>query len=311
MTSPLVSVVICTHDRADRLDAAIRSVLRQDAPGVELELLVVDNASTDATARVVRARATDPRVRCLREPRLGLCHARNTGARAARGRYVAYLDDDAVAQRGWLAAIVRAFAIEPEPGIVGGRVTPLWEGTRPAWLSDDIALSLTIVDWSAAPFLIRDVRRHWLVGANLAVRKSVLESIGGFRSSLDRVGNVMLSGGDVFLQAEIIARGYPCLYEPAMAVTHAVPAARLAKRWFRRRYYWQGISDAVMRLIEAPTPPARRARLVLAALGGLVASPRALADALTSPDDPARFTRACFAWLAVGQLVGLLGGARR
>src|SRR5688572_25869200 len=155
---PAISVVVCTHNRAADLERALASVFAQNSDGFAYEVVVVDNCSTDATPQVVqRATASGAPVRYVFESALGLCHARNAGWRAARGAIVAYLDDDALAQPGWLAAIHTAFAAHPEAGVAGGRVDPIWEAERPAWLSDDVALSLTIVDWSDTPKLIDDV----------------------------------------------------------------------------------------------------------------------------------------------------------
>jgi GT2 family glycosyltransferase len=308
---PRVSVVICTHNRADRLGDAIRSVLEQESNGMRFELVVVDNRSTDATRETVQRYAADERVRYVFEPVLGLCHARNRGAREARGAYITYLDDDAIACGGWLRAVVDAFESMPDVGVVGGRVDPVWETARPRWLSDDIALSLTIVDWSATPTVITDVRRQWLVGANMAVRAELLHAVGGFHPGLDRVGTRMLSSGDVYLQKQIIARGHRCLYAPAMAVRHVVPASRLTKGWFRRRYYSQGLSDAVMQLLDGHPSTMARARSALAIAGRLLRRPHDLAALAWPTDDPVRFTRKCLAWIAVGNVAGMLGAARR
>lgn len=308
---PEVSVIICTHNRADRLGDAIQSVLDQSSAGVPFELLVIDNRSTDGTRDVVERFGSDERVRYVPEPTLGLCHARNTGAREARGRYLAYLDDDATAGAGWLRAVVEAFAAIPEVGVVGGRVEPVWEAVRPGWLSDDVALSLTIVDWSTTPTVIADIQRRWLVGANMAIRADVLREVGGFHPALDRVGNRMLSSGDVYLQKQIMARGYRCFYAPAMAVRHAVPASRLTKRWFRRRYYAQGLSDAVMQLLERHLTPRERVRTAVRIARRLLARPSDLVALVWPTDDPVRFTRKCFAWITVGTIAGMLGAARR
>jgi glycosyltransferase involved in cell wall biosynthesis len=308
--APVVSVVICTRDRASYLRRAIASVVEQRPADHDSEIIVVDNQSSDGTPAVVGEFASHG-VRYLLEPRVGLCHARNAGWRSARGRYVAYLDDDAIACPGWLAAVREAFERTPGAGVVGGRVEPIWEGPRPRWLSDDVALTLTILDWSDAPKEIADVRVEWLVGANMAATAAALAEVGGFHPWLDRAGSNMLSSGDVFLEKQIIRRGYRCVYYPAMAVRHAVPAARLTKRWFRRRYFWQGVSDAVMQLVEEAPGPSRRLRLALARAGRLLASPRALAVLLLPTDDPRRFTEKCFTWIAVGHVAGLLGAARR
>ncbi|MBI3812117.1 MAG: glycosyltransferase family 2 protein [Nitrospirae bacterium] len=309
--TPLISVVICTHNRADYLNKAIRSVLDQSLPGDRYELIVVDNASTDHTRETVRAFEPAGNVRYLYEGTLGLCHARNTGWQQARGRYVVYLDDDAVACPGWLAAVKEAFATAPDIGVVGGRVEPIWEGERPAWLSDDLALGLTILDWSDTPKFILDVRREWLVGANMAAPTAVLKEIGGFHPGLDRVGTRMLSSGDVYLQKQILRRGYSCLYHPMMAVRHLVPRSRLEKRWFIRRYYWQGLSNAAMQLIEESPSIVRRASLAASMVFQLLRSPRKIESLVRPVDDPRAFTQKCYSFVTLGHIAGLLGALGR
>ena len=307
----LVSVVICTYNRADLLDRAIRSVVEQPLKAGKHEIIVVDNGSTDRTREVVRRFESSGSLRYVFEAEMGLCNARNTGWRQAQGRYVAYLDDDAIASPGWLAAIEEAFATTPGAGIVGGRVAPVWEAERPAWLSDDIAMSLTIVDWSDRPKLILDVRSEWLVGANMALPATVLADTGGFHPLLDRVGTRMLSSGDVFLQKQILRRGYSCLYHPAMAVRHLVPKSRLEKGWFIRRYFSQGLSDAAMQLIEETPSIARRVFLALSMALGLLGSPRKIRNLVSPGNDPTRFTEKCFSLIKVGHMAGLLGALGR
>jgi glycosyltransferase involved in cell wall biosynthesis len=308
--TPLLSVVICTHDRASYLRTALASLAAQRFSRDAFELLVVDNRSTDPTPAVVAEFVDALPVRRVPEGTLGLCHARNTGWREARGRYVAYFDDDAVADPGWLAAVRDGFARAPGAGVLGGPVRPIWEAPRPAWLSDEAARALTIVQWPGGAHVIADLRTEWLAGANMAVPRALLERIGGFHPRLDRVGHNMLSSGDVFLQRQIQALGYPVVYEPAMSIGHVVPPGRLTKEWFRRRYYWQGISDVVMQLIEQEPRPARRAALALARAARLARSPRQLRTLVAPGDDPAAFTSHCWAWITVGQMAGLLGKAR-
>lgn len=309
--TPLVTVVICTHNRERYLGAAIDSIVTQDADGASFELLVVDNRSTDGTPTLCQRYAERGQLRYIQEPQLGLCYARNAGWRNARGGIVAYFDDDAVAEPGWLKAIADAFKEFGNAGVVGGRVLPIWEGERPPWLSDGIAFSLTIVDWSAEPKLIPDPNVEWLVGANMAMPACVLAEVGGFEPRLDRIGTSMLSGGDVFLQHRIVDHGYDCVYYPGMAVRHLVPANRLEKRWFTRRYYWQGISDAVMTLIKHG-PMTRGERIRAAGREGLslLRHPRQIADCALPTDDPVQFERKCLALIRVGLIAGLLGKAK-
>jgi glycosyltransferase involved in cell wall biosynthesis len=270
-------------------------------------VIVVDNGSSKETRRVVAAFEGLANLRYVSEPVPGLCRARNRGWRSARGRYVAFLDDDAVACSAWVSAIVRAFATCPAAGAVGGRVDPIWMAPRPPWLSDHVARALTIVNWSSEPKALPDLNDQWLVGANMAVRSDLLPAVGGFRPELDRVGRHMLSSGDIYLLKGVARTGATCLYYPAMTVEHPVPPERLTKRWFRRRYYWQGVSDAVMEVLERQPTRRERRRAGLRALRGIALSP-ARATSLLPTNDPERFAETCWTLIDLGRAVWLLGG---
>jgi glucosyl-dolichyl phosphate glucuronosyltransferase len=309
-SEPLISVILCTRNRADLLDIALNSLLNQEFPRDDFEVLVVDNGSTDHTPQIVAQYESANIMRYIHEPNIGLCIARNTGWQSARGRLVAYFDDDAIAVPKWLAAVRSAFAAHPsEVGVVGGRVEPMWEQPRPSWLADEIAYSLTIVDWGDEAKFIDDPSREWLVGANMAIPRELLAKIGGFHPWLDRAGTNMLSSGDVFLIKEIIRHGYRCLYWPEMAIQHLVTAARLDPKWFLRRYYWQGVSDAVMFLIEKSPPPADRISIAAARSNHLHNRTARIAWPLTAPKNQDDFAEACFALVDAGFVAGLLGAA--
>lgn len=309
-TAPEISIVLCTHNRADYLQTALSSLFEQQASRATWELILVDNRSSDATPEIGAALAERGLLRYLHEPELGLCHARNTGWRNARGPYVAYFDDDAIAEPDWIDAVAEAFAFDPKPGIVGGRVEPIWQAPRPPWLSDEIARSLTILDWSPEPKYIEDARREWLVGANMAIPRTILEEVGGFEPRLDRTGTSLLTGGDVWLQTQIMARGHPCLYQPAMRIRHLVAEARLDKTWFERRYYWQGISDAVATLLSERLDRGERLSRAMSSLRTLLADPAQLHRLLRRSDDPEAFQKRCLGLIRVGYIAGLLGKAK-
>lgn len=311
MTRPLISVIVCTHNRARFLRGALQSVVDQEFPRHDYAVIVVDNASSDDTRQVVADFRSDGNVSYVHEPKLGLNHARNTGWRAAEGEYVAYFDDDALAEPGWLAAIRDVFAAADGPAIIGGRVDPIWEAERPSWLSDGAATALTIVDWGATARPLAQVPREWLSGVNFAMPVSLLQELGGFDLRLDRVGNRLLSNGDILIQRRAQQRGYPCLYHPEMRVRHAVPAARLTQRWFVSRYYWQGMSDAAMEMIETTPTLKKRLRRIARRSLRLLTSPGALRDLLLPTQDPNAFTRKCLALMQVGHIAGLLRIARQ
>jgi glycosyltransferase involved in cell wall biosynthesis len=307
-----ISAVICTHNRAEYLVKAIESLLEQTLSKGSYEIIIVDNCSTDGTREAVERFLSEKNVRYIYEPVLGLSHARNTGWRNARGSFVAYLDDDAVASSVWLERIVEVFeSVKPMPGCVGGRVLPIWEAARPDWLSDELVTGLTVIDWTERPHVLEDISQEWLAGANLAFPASILKRTGGFVAGLDRAGSHLLSGGDVFLQKQITKEGHDCFYHPEIAVSHLVPRQRLLKRWFVRRYYWQGVSDAVMQIIEERPSLRRRLRSAASRARELLRNPKSLTSLLLPANSPDQFTKKCFALIAIGHVCGLLGAARK
>lgn len=309
---PDVSIIICTHNRCSELDAAIASVIAPAAASVRYELIVVDNNSSDATPQVVARHATaHSGIRYVREGRLGLSIARNAGWQSATAPIVAFLDDDAVVEPGWIDAIADAFGRGPAGiAMVGGRVIPQWEVPQPSWLADRPALGLTMLDWSPTAREIVDLRLEWLAGANMAVAREMLQRVGGFHPALGRSGRRQLSSEDVFLQKRVQQLGGRLLYDPAMAVSHRVPASRVTQAWFRRRYFWQGVSDAVMQILEEEPSVVERLSHAAARTRALLRRGRALPDLLRRQTDPARFEQVCWMWIECGHIVGLLGAGR-
>ena len=244
--APRIAAVVCTHNRADYLERALASLARQSLPASEYEVLVVDNASTDGTARAVEAMAGHmPNLRYLREERLGLSWARNAGMNAARAPFLAYLDDDARAEPSWLARLARLFEeTDPAPACVGGRVWLDWDGGPPAWLPPRYYSLYTYVDHGDEDRPLGE--REYLVGANIAFRRDVLMGLGGFDPSLGRKGSMLLSGEESAVVGKIRERGLPVHYAATAAVWHAVPPSRRRRRWLWSRMFWDGASQPLI-----------------------------------------------------------------
>lgn len=240
--SPCISAIICTHNRAGYLARAIASLLRQDLTE-PYEVLVVDNASTDATRTVVEPFLQDARLRYILEPRLGLSIARNAGAAHATAPLLAYLDDDAIASPQWLRVLSEAFQADENLAIAGGRVLLDWEGRLPPrWLSVNLAGSLGAYDLGPAPIDIQQAGQTPR-GVNYALRRDFWESVGGFSAQLGRIGNRLLSNEELHLTELALHQGKTVRYLPAAEVTHQVAPERRHQGWFLERSWWQGVSE--------------------------------------------------------------------
>lgn len=235
-----VSVVVCTLNRAallPRLLQRLRPELGQDD-----EVIVVDNGSTDDTGEVVaRAAAGSPKlaIRYVAEPEQGLSHARNCGILEAKGEIVAFLDDDALPQPGWLAAHRRHYEQDARVGAVGGPIELLFEAERPSWLTGSFEQLLGRYDLGGEAKVYGGLEgSHTPSGGNMSFRRSALAEVGPFDVELGRSGDDFLAGEEYDLAHRLFRAGWQAVYEPAAAARHLVPAERLRIRFFRQRMRW-------------------------------------------------------------------------
>ena len=220
----LFSCIICTHNRGGYLEKAIQSLVNQNMDKRWYEILIIDNKSTDNTKGVVKtfSEAT-PNLRYIHEPELGVSSARNSGWKNANGKYVAYLDDDLVAEPDWLREMLETFrSTQKTIAAVGGRIDPIWESTRPGWLSPILTRSLGLINWSSVPMTLRN--DQWLGEGNFAIRRQLLQHVGGFKTFLGRKGSKLLSHEGALLREQLKSIGFSYFYNPKITAWHHIPA---------------------------------------------------------------------------------------
>jgi glycosyltransferase involved in cell wall biosynthesis len=251
-----LTVLICSYNRARFLKETLAMLARATAPErCRLEIVVVDNNSSDDTAQVVKdAAAAGPwPVRYAIERRQGKGYALNTGLAVATGDIIALTDDDVLPSQDWMARIVEQFRAN-DIVFVFGKVLPRWEVTPPPELlttkARDIWGPLALIDYGDRPLRYNAAsfaESRLPIGANLAVRRDAIQKIGGWRTDLGKVDNSLIAGEDHELCVRLYRAGlYSGLYDPAVLVRHFVPASRLTRRYFRRWYYWHGRTMARM-----------------------------------------------------------------
>lgn len=287
---PSISIVVCSFNRLDCLRDCMNAIRAQLAATPGAELIVVDDGSTDGTGAWLDQQPPHPSVTLLRQSNQGLSSARNRGWRAAGGDWVAYLDDDALPVADWLPQLASACAAAPaEIAVIGGPIRLQWPGPQPTWLPPSLYEWLTCLDVPGGP---QDSSTTPLFrGANMTCRKSALAAVGGFSESLGRKGTSLLSREECELADRLVSRGWRSRYEPAPWIWHRVHPARLRRRWFFRRLYWEGLS---LQTADSPArsgpPLRRRARALLYAVKK-ISRPTVLARALRF-DRPSRQTEA-------------------
>lgn len=217
-SSVSLSVIICTRNRAQRLRTTLESLLAQEQPAGQFEIIVIDNGSIDDTAEVVRSFAARGPVRYAFEGSPGLGRARNRGISLARGRFLAFTDDDVAAHKDWAARIVSAFEENSAVAAVFGytyadaEVPVLYSlRTRPnaCYLEGKEAV------WESSP------------GNNMAYRAVVPDRIGSFDVSLGR-GAKYATGEDAEFQYRFFKAGLRAYYDPAIRIKHQPDLAQRA-----------------------------------------------------------------------------------
>lgn len=222
-----ITVAICTHNRTDKIERALKSLARQDlAP---CEILVVDNApATDNTKNLLPQKF--PHFRYVCEPIAGLDFARNRAIAEAQEEIIAFLDDDAVAAHDWTEKIYRVFQTHERAALCTGKTDPLTlqsagellfetnggygRGEQKVILPQDAHRKLhgfpvPLIAWAVSVGN----------GTNFAVRKNAVRELGGFDEAFD-LGEALHGGGDLDMFWRVLEAGHELVYEPQALVRH-------------------------------------------------------------------------------------------
>jgi GT2 family glycosyltransferase len=243
---PDVSVVISSCDRAESLARAIDSLRRQQLPaGLDCEVIIVDNNSRDGTSALLQGLVGREHLglRAIFEPRQGVSHGRNAGVRASRAPIVAFTDDDNEVDPQWIATIKRMLDLHPDVAAVGGKILPEWPSAVPRWIDRQHWSPLAILDYGDRPFYSSSSDPRVLLTANLAVRREVLDRLGGFSPDFPRCQ-------DHELLIRLWRAGGRVLYAPELVVRTRIARERLTRRYHRAWHTRHGFYSASMQLQE-------------------------------------------------------------
>ncbi len=232
--APTISVVICayTERRWDELLGAIESVKQQCALLHEIVVVIDHNPLL-----LERLQTYDSNLIIIPNSRaIGLSGARNSG--------IAFLDEDALAARDWLAQLAAGYKHSQVLG-VGGKIEPTWLRAKPDWFPPEFnwVVGCTYIGMPRTAAKVRN-----LIGCNMSFRRAVFDALPGFKSELGRVGTIPLGCEETELCIRIGQR-WPqaeLWYEPRAQVRHRVPASRGRWGYFRARCFAEGYSKVVV-----------------------------------------------------------------
>lgn len=243
----MISIIICTHNRATLLQDTLRSLLKMNVPvNGRIELLIVDNASTDNTRSVIDSVFKEGQkfdVRTLFEPALGKTHALNNALSNASGDILVFIDDDHIVTEDFIIAINQAVREFPDFTLFCGRLLPNWDGSEPQWLHDNEVYPIRpypfpYYDQGDKIIEIKlDDSLFLPQGGNLVIRKTVIQKIGLFSEELGPKGHNLGGGEDMEFIRRALHYGERLLFVPRVLQYHQVHGARLTLPYLVKKAY--------------------------------------------------------------------------
>lgn len=237
-----VSVVVSTYttERLGDVLRCISSLRKQTLPPAEI-ILVLDPSET--LFRSYRSRVPVD-VKVISANKVGLSNARNVGIMNAEEEIVAFVDDDAVADKMWLENMAKLYG-DPLVMGVGGSVVPNWEIKQPKWFPEELNWTVGC-SYKGLPTRKSVIRNP--IGCNMSFRKRVFQKVGYFRLDIGRFGKKLLSKEETELSIRVL-KGIPnskIVYEPRAIVYHNVCQKRASLKYIWVRSFYEGVSNTMI-----------------------------------------------------------------
>lgn len=256
------TVAICTYNGGDRISKVLdRLAVQVETQGIDWEVLVVDNNSTDNTAAVVEKYArnwrSDSQVRYAFEPRQGPAYARcHAVLEAESNEFIGFLDDDNLPAPNWLISGYQFGRHRPRAGAFGGIVHPLLDVEPPPYF-DGVKIYLTIYNYGSIPLHFRrsDKPRRIPAAPGSVVRKQAWQQAVPPAEKLlikGRDEKTMAAGEDAEVMFYIQNSDWEVWYNPKMEVWHHIPSDRLEPDYLRKLARGYGLSTHLTRLARHP-----------------------------------------------------------
>ena len=231
-----LSIIICSYNRASYISDALTSLYVQSSGLDNFEVIIVDNNSTDNTKEVYaqwRQTNTNGQFTFISETKQGASFARNTGAAIAKGEWVCFMDDDAVATPNYVENILKHIHHQPEVVGFGGRIIPKYIPSEPKWMSYYVSSLVGNFDYASTACAFENGK--YPLESNMILKKSVYIQIGGFNVNLPGVvGTLRIGGEGKELFYKIIALGHTIYYDPSICVHHVVEVKKLTSEYMYR-----------------------------------------------------------------------------
>ena len=245
---PSLTILICTHNRADLLERVLASLNAAKQPAIPVQVLVAANVCTDDTIARMQLYQSQQQamgwipLRLIDVSTPGKSHALNRAIPEIDSELAAFVDDDHRVDEQYLVAIEQAAKTWPDAGLYCGRILPDWDGSEPAWVHDEgpyriYPLPVPRYDHGSSAKTITAEEGPIPGGGNLVVRRKVFELTGKFSVELGPHGHDLGGGEDSEYVLRALTRGVRCQYVPNMVQHHYVDAERLKLGYLLKKSY--------------------------------------------------------------------------
>jgi glucosyl-dolichyl phosphate glucuronosyltransferase len=241
------TICICTYNRAERLSVALDALKKlKNERRIEMQILIIDNNSTDNTRETVERYSGSLPILYLFEHEQGLSHARNRALSECHADFLLFTDDDVTVDPFWLDEFIKTAQEFPEADYFGGKVIPCWSNGRPRWLKDEnmALLSGLFVNYDLGTntrlYTSNDPLPY---GASFGVTRKLFEQLKPFCTKLGVKGNIPGRGEEAEYLARAMNQGFRGAYVGSALCYHWVDPIRLNLRYMYKYGVQKGIAE--------------------------------------------------------------------
>ena len=253
-----ISVAICTWNRSRLLRQTLDSLVEMEIPpGMDWEIVLVDNHSTDDTVAVIEAFQNKLPIQYIFEAKQGHSISRNTAIQKATGDYLLWTDNDVRVANHWLKTYARAFKQHPAKAFFGSKIIPVFEQAMPSWIK---------ATWSKCKpvFAERDLgdqprelgKGVYPYGANFAVRADIQNTF-LFNTELGRCANGMMGEDEIDVLRKMDHAGHSGIWIPDAPVQHIIPSDRATTQYIANYFVGQGRTNILRGKVQKTKAMAR------------------------------------------------------
>ena len=252
-----LSIAVCTYNRADVLLKCLESLSDQSTSSELFEVLIIDNNSTDYTKKIADDFCEKyNNFRYVFETRQGHSQARNRAIAEAKGKYLAYIDDDAIADKNWIKSILDCFA-NSDANVVGGPVEP--------FIDSEKNYNIESHKFDCGNERKRMVPPGFDFGfstCNVCFKKSLFDEVGLFSENFGIVNGKLQMGEDSEMGYRLLKAGKKFYYEPGMKVRHKLRLKELEFIGSLKRSY--NVGAGIGKIIKNDISPIKKLKKIAA-----------------------------------------------